>query len=356
MTSAEQLLRPDLRKLVAYDVLSPPSDWTRLHANESPDTDALEYNRYPDRQPPALRQAMADHYQVEPDELLITRGSDDAIDLLCRAFLRPGKDSALIPEPGFSVYSLSARIQGAAVRQYPAQDDYANDLDLLLEAAASSCRLVFMCSPNNPTGSLWQGDHIRAACRHFEGDAMVVVDEAYLEFCQQPSAARLLGEHDNLVVLRTLSKAHGCAGLRVGSLLANSKTIELLDPLVPAYPLAQPVIDLALTALSLPRQEQTRRRLEKLRAAKQVLAERLAHSDAVRDLWAGAANFLLVQPCDLSRFRNALERHRVLVRGFGKDSQLTGMLRITIGDTRDNARLLDALELAESQIPAAENG
>src|SRR6185437_6976687 len=200
----------------------------RLHANELPwrpldDDSRAGLNRYPEPQPRALIDRLAELYAVAPASLLVGRGSDEAIDLLTRAFCRAGSDAVLVCPPTFGMYSVCARIQGAEVLQTPltAADGFALDEHAVLERCAPAVKLVFLCSPNNPTGNLLDEGAILRIARRLAGRALLVVDEAYIEFADRSSLARLVAEVPNLAILRTLSKAYGLAGARCGALIAD---------------------------------------------------------------------------------------------------------------------------------------
>ncbi|MEO6113991.1 MAG: aminotransferase class I/II-fold pyridoxal phosphate-dependent enzyme, partial [Sphingomicrobium sp.] len=231
MSLAARLARPEILALPPRDIAGPPLPCTiRLDANENPFAPLVAgqptINRYPDPQPAALRQRLADLYDVAPASLWVARGSDDAIDLLIRAFCRPGEDSIAIVEPTFSAYAQFGRIQGAAVITARLTDALAFDADALLAAIGSAApKLLFLCTPNNPTGTVIDPADIRRIAAALP-DTLMVIDEAYGEFSDAPSfAPEATG---NLVVLRTLSKAYGLAGARIGCAIAAPDIIDLI--------------------------------------------------------------------------------------------------------------------------------
>src|SRR5690606_34592131 len=229
-----------------------------LNANESPwanpaDT-AGSSRRYPDPQPPGLREALARVYGCSQEQLLIGRGSDEAIDLLVRVLCTPGRDAVVSTPPVFGMYAVSARLQNAPLLEVPLVDGpagFSADLEAVAAAAErGAAKLVFLCSPSNPTGASVPLDGIAALAARLEGRALVVVDEAYGEFSAQPSAISLIKAHRNLAVLRTLSKAHALAAARIGVLVADPALVRVLRACQAPYPVPTPCAQLATAGLS----------------------------------------------------------------------------------------------------------
>lgn len=342
--------RADIRALTPYAHATWDPALDRLHANELPwraltDRSNAGLNRYPEPQPLVLLAALAKLYRVPVARILACRGSDEAIDLLVRAFCAAGQDAVLITPPTFGMYAVAARIQGAAVIEAPLepQDEFRLDSHALLEKVTRSTRIIFLCSPNNPTGTLIPEPVIRqiaaATCPH----ALVVVDEAYGEFSAAASAARLIDELPNLVVLRTLSKAHGLAGVRLGSLIAHSGIVALLRRIIPPYALAQPTVEAALAALTDPQQTVTAQRITTLLHERENLRRTLPTLPCVLKVWPSEANFLLVAFHDSQSAFATLKSAGLMVRDVRQQPGLANALRITIGSPEQNARLLRAL-------------
>src|SRR5690349_10504369 len=234
------LARPEIVALKAYSHASWDPAFDRLHANELPwraETDPSQagLNRYPEPHPHELAAALAALYGVPAANLLPGRGSDESIDLVVRAFCRAGVDNVILCPPTFGMYKVAAQIQGAAVREVPLLKErgYALDADGVLAACDANTRIVFLCSPNNPTGNTMEPAAVDRLLTALAKRALVVVDEAYIEFSGEQSLATALAKYPNLVVLRTLSKAFGLAGARVGSLIAQAAVIELLGKVIP---------------------------------------------------------------------------------------------------------------------------
>lgn len=344
--SAAALARPEIRALDAYAPARQESGMLRLNANEASWTGdgAQGLNRYPPARPRELHEQLAALYGVAADNLLATRGSSEAIDLLVRAFCRPGADSILVTPPTFGMYRVYAAIQGARLVTAPLEEarDFAFDAGRALGACEDATKLVFLCSPNNPTGGLVSEADVLRLARARHGRSLVVVDEAYVEFSGAPSLARKAAESCNLVVLRTLSKALALAGARCGAVIGPADVIRLLDGLLAPYALARPVIDCVRHALTPPNLERAEAAARAVIAERERLAAALAASPLVQRVWASRGNFLLVRFAHPARARASLREQGILVREFD-DAALQGCARITIGAPDENERLLGAL-------------
>ncbi len=346
MSLAARLARPEILALPPCDIAGAPLPSTvRLDANENPFAPLVAgqptINRYPDPQPATLRQRLADLYGVAPACLWVSRGSDDAIDLLIRAFCCPGQDSIAIVEPTFSAYAQFARIQGAAVITARLTDDFAFDVDAVLATTAPAApKLMFLCSPNNPTGTAIDSADIRHIAAALP-DTLVVVDEAYKEFTDAPSfAAEATG---NLVVLRTLSKAYGLAGARIGCAIAAPEIIDMIARVSPPYPLPSPSIAAALDALGSERMPVHTARIERLLSDREVLAKALASAAEITRVRPGG-NFLFLEVADPAGLARRFAAAAVRVRF--RPNAAPGGVRVTIGTEAENAALLAVFGLA----------
>lgn len=347
------LVRDDLRAFAGYASARRAgvagSVW--LNANESPQPNPADghhgAHRYPEPQPPALRAALARLYGARPEQVLVGRGSDEAIDLLVRAVCRPGVDAVAIAPPVFGMYAVSARLQGAPLLEIPLIEDtdgFRTDLDALANAALEgAARLVFLCSPANPTGQAIGIDAIEAFARRVAGRALVVVDEAYGEYCDQPSAVSLIDTLPNVAVLRTLSKAHALAAARIGCLLADERLVTLLRNCQAPYPLPSPCVELALAGVAPKMQAITRGRVAETVAMRDAVAAALARVPGVRRVYLSQGNFLLVRFDDAGAVFERLLAAGVVVRDMRQAPQLDDALRISIGTPDENAALLAAL-------------
>jgi histidinol-phosphate aminotransferase len=289
---------------------------------------------------------LAELYGVDPAQLLMGRGSDEMIDLLVRAFCRAGRDAILIQPPTFGMYAVCAAVQGAPVYSVALARErgFLPDFGGTLAAVDVAVKLVFVCAPNNPTGDLPPREDVLALVRALRGRALVVVDEAYIEFAGTASLAADVAAHENLVVLRTLSKAHALAAARIGCLIAAREVVELLRRIMPPYPLPSPCVAAAEDALTPLALQRTRERIARVVDERARLRESLSRIRGVGGVLASRANFLTVRFDDAgARYRQLLARG-VVVRDVRRYPGLEDALRITVGSAAENAVLLDALE------------
>ncbi len=353
MSTASRLLREDLRDFAGY--ASARSHAVQgevwLNANESAlpsvaDPDGT-LRRYPDPQPQALRSALARLYRVPTEALLVTRGSDEGIDLLLRAFCPPGRGAIVIAPPVFGMYAVCARLHGARVVEVPALDTgeaWRSDLGAMANAAeASGAGLVFVCNPGNPTGEAVPADAIEELAARLAGRALVVVDGAYAEFADEVLDPALLDAHDNLVLLRTLSKAHALAAARIGSVIASPEVVRLLQRCQAPYPLAQPAVAAALAALVPSSLAQVADGVVQVRAERARLRASLSCLPGVRAVYPSQGNFLLARFDDAQAAYDALLAAGVVVRDMRATPALGDALRISIGTPAQNDRVLAAL-------------
>ena len=350
------IARPDLLQLAPYEHAAWLPELTRLHANELPwrspgDDSEAGLNRYPEPQPQALVQALAGLYGVPPEQVLVTRGGDEGIDLLTRAFCRAGQDSILTSPPTFGMYPVAARVQGAGVIRVPllAEQGFALDEDALVAACVAGVKLVYVCSPNNPTGNLIDEALILRLAQRLSGRALVVVDEAYIEFADRPSVARHIPAQPWLVVLRTLSKAHALAGARCGTVLADPAIIGLLRRIVEPYNMTQPSIEAVLRALQPATLATARERVRQILAERTRLIEALRACPAVTRVWPSDANFVLAEFRDPQTAFDRACSAGLLVR---KQRELPRCLRITVGTPDQNRTLVQAFNPLPNQVSA----
>ncbi|SMQ95405.1 histidinol-phosphate transaminase [Xanthomonas fragariae] len=348
------LVREDLRAFAGYS--SARSSGLQgdvwLNANESawanPADPGASTRRYPDPQPKGLRSAFAELYGCAPEQLLIGRGSDEAIDLLVRGLCVPERDAVVVTPPVFGMYAVCARLQNAPLVEVPLVDgleSFHADIPAIVDAAlASHAKLVFLCSPSNPAGSAIPLQAVEEALQALQGKALVVVDEAYGEFSDVPSAVSLLAHYDNLAVLRTLSKAHALAAVRIGSLIANAHLIALLRRCQAPYPVPTPCVAMAEQALSAPALEVTRRRIAEVRSERERVHKALAQLAGVRQVYSSQGNFLLVRFDDAEAAFQSLLQAGVVVRDQRAVPRLSDALRITLGTHEQNECVLSVLQ------------
>jgi histidinol-phosphate aminotransferase len=356
-----KLARPEIVAMKPYSSArkEATSSGVLLNANESPwpllDSPAneLSLNRYPEPQPGRLLDSLAKLYDLPADHVLITRGSDEGIDLLTRVFCRAGKDAILHCPPTFGMYRIAAEIQGAAVVSVPRLADQGFRVDtegVLRELAGDErIRLIFLTSPNNPTGDYLDQSFLQELLEVSDEKAIVVMDEAYAEFCQRDSATRLISRHPQLVVLRTLSKAWASAGLRCGAVLAQPQLIDLLGRVIAPYPLAGPVASQALRVLQPDMMLRQQKLLREIRSNKELLLSMLENRSFVGEIWPGEANFVLLRIKRAAHFLAHCAEHGVIVRGYAHDPDLKDCIRITVGSKQDLAALEQALNRWEAK-------
>ncbi|MDJ0759145.1 MAG: histidinol-phosphate transaminase [Woeseiaceae bacterium] len=352
--SIQQLIRRELRGMQPYSAAEQVTNTIRLNANESSwKSDADQFrrplNRYPEIRPAGLRRLLAERFGCDERELLVTRGSSEAIDLLIRVFCNGGIDNIVTTSPTFSMYEHYAAIQNAAVREVAldSDNDWALDTDALLSACDEHTKLVFLCSPNNPTGTSIASEQLNDILERVDGRYAVVVDEAYIEFSSESSSTTIRSGKDNLVVLRTLSKALAYAGARCGCVIATNEVITILDAVQAPYALATPVVEAVENALRGDLASRAADEVAETIEERNRVAETLEQLGLVDKVFPSDANFLLVRFEDASA---VLERTRdagILVRAYG--GGLESCIRISIGSHEENDALLSVLTSMETE-------
>jgi histidinol-phosphate aminotransferase len=351
MNWATQIARPDIRALKAYEPASWEPGLTRLHANELPwravsDTSAAGLNRYPEPHPHELTAFLAGFYGVDAAMALACRGSDEAIDLLIRCYCQAQRDALMICPPTFGMYAVAARIQGAAVIEVPLHRDAGYEFDVggVLARCDSQVKLVFLCSPNNPTGNRLSESNVLELTRALSGRALVVVDEAYVEFADAPSLIGGLADNPGLIILRTLSKAFGLAGARCGVLLGHADIVALLRRVIQPYAVTQLTIEAVFAALAPAAVARAQNQIAVLKSERTRVAAALSQIAAVQRVWPSQANFLLVEFADPGRAWERARAAGLLVRDMRSALSLSQALRITLGSPEQNDRLLASLQ------------
>lgn len=305
-----------------------------LNANESPfdneyKTDFTRLNRYSDCQPKALIQAYADYAGVSPQQVLTSRGADEGIELLIRAFCEPNEDAILYCPPTYGMYAISAETFGVERKTVPLTTDWQLDL-ATIEASLDNVKLVFVCSPNNPTGNLVKREDIIALLEMTKDRAIVVMDEAYIDFCPEASTVDLLVDYPNLAILRTLSKAFALAGLRCGFTLANASIIDVLLKVIAPYPVPVPVAEIATQALSEAGLARAKFQVLDLNANRAYLQVGLQMIEGIT-VFEGWGNYLLVQFPDGDALFKAAWEHGIILR----NSPIEHCVRISVGNREE---------------------
>ncbi|BBR59502.1 MULTISPECIES: histidinol-phosphate transaminase [unclassified Klebsiella] len=348
--SIEQLARDNVRALTPYQSarrLGGKGDvW--LNANEFPTAVPFELsqqtlNRYPECQPKAVIENYAAYAGVKPQQVLVSRGADEGIELLVRAFCEPGRDAVLFCPPTYGMYSVSAETIGVECRTVPAKADWQLDLPAIADSL-NNVKVVYVCSPNNPTGQIINPQDFRTLLEMTRDKALVVADEAYIEFCPQATLSGWLAEYPNLVILRTLSKAFALAGLRCGFTLANEDVIALLLKVIAPYPLSTPVADIAAQALSSQGIAAMRQRVAQILEEREYLVTALRTIDCVEQVFDSETNYVLVRMKASTSVFKSLWDQGIILRDQNKQPSLSGCLRITIGTRAESLRVIDALK------------
>lgn len=328
------------------------ADKIYLNANENPyELPGLEgLNRYPEPQPMALREAYAQTYGVENSQVFMTRGADEALMILIKVFCEPHQDSIVISTPTFGVYSVDAKAMPCGVVDVPLiKKDGAFELDkagIIAAAKDQAVKIVFICSPNNPTGNSFSHDEIAEICDEVEGEAVVILDETYAEFSKQGSMAEDLESTPNLIILRTLSKSYAFAGMRMGCVLCgDSEFIDLLrTKAMDAYPLPRLSIEAAFHVLSPEVKALAQENIQKLIAERVRMETELAKSEHVVHIYESDANFLLIEFKDAKGFCDFAAKNNVIIRDFSSKAGTENCLRLSIGTPEQNDLVLELLK------------
>ncbi|MFA3793210.1 histidinol-phosphate transaminase [Aliiglaciecola sp. SL4] len=320
---------------------------TWLNANESPfansyDVDSERFNRYPDCQPTSVINSYAAYSGVAPENTLVSRGADEGIELLIRAFCNPAQDAILICPPTYGMYAISAETFNVDVHKAPLNEDFSLDVPGIC-AYKDKVKLVFICSPNNPTGTTVDAQQLQQVVEHFADSALVVVDEAYIEFDWQSSWANKLATYPNLVVLRTLSKAFALAGIRCGFTLAAPAAIQALLKVIAPYPIPEPVAQIASQALSASGILRMQDQVSDLNAQRAILKQQLMTIPHVELVGDDKANFILFRCEQKQQLMQYLVDNHFLIRDQSKQINLQNCLRITVGTAEQNQQLMDLI-------------
>ena len=344
MGSPESLVRKHIKDLKAYSSARDEFSGAAsifLDANENAlgSVTKGQYNRYPDPHHEMLKKRWSEIKEVDPIQIFFGNGSDEPIDLLIRLFCEPGKDQVVILPPTYGMYEVSANINNVALVKVPLTNDFQLDPDELLKEVSTQSKIVFLCSPNNPTGNLLRRNDIRKILDVFPG--IVVIDEAYIDFSAEPSWAQELKEYRNLVVLQTLSKAWGMAGIRVGVAMGDPYVIAMLEKIKPPYNLSLPNQQLALEAMN--SLELKVQEVDELLTQRDRLEKELTGMKMVSKVFPSDSNFLLVRFEEAKGIFEYLVRNEVIVRDRSSQLHCENSLRITVGTKEENDRLITLL-------------
>lgn len=346
MKPLNELLRSNIKGLKPYS--SARDEYTGdaavlLDANENPFNEP--YNRYPDPYQRQLKGRIAELKAVKADQIFLGNGSDEAIDLLFRAFCEPGQDNVVSIDPTYGMYQVAADINNSEVRKVLLNDEFQLDVPAVLAATDERTKLIFLCSPNNPTGNCLNTADMETILKSFQG--LVVVDEAYIDFAPGRSLLNRLDEFPNLVILQTFSKAWGMAGIRLGMAFANADIIKVLSKI--KYPYNINVLTQRKALELLQSENEVNYSIEKLLSERRVLEEELPRLPFVQKVYPSDANFILVKTDNPRGIYTFLVDKKIIIRDRSSVALCEGCLRVTVGSPAENSLLLEALRMYSQQ-------
>lgn len=341
----KNLIRPNIDELQAYS--SARDEYTGeanifLDANENSIGSTVfgNYNRYPDPKQWKLKQKIASLKKVKPEQIFLGNGSDEAIDLLFRAFCEPQKDRALIFPPTYGMYRVQANINNTPVEEILLNEDFSLPIEKIEQVINPAIKMMFICSPNNPTGNLIDKASIIRILKSFKG--LVVVDEAYIDFAEEGSMLPEIENYSNLVVLQTFSKAWGLAGIRLGMAYAHHEIIDILNKIKYPYNINALTSEFALKAME--KADQKEAMVKIILEEKIKLIAALEQLPFVEKIFPSDANFILIQVVDANLIYNQLVQKGIIVRNRSNTVLCKSCLRITVGNREENKLLIKALE------------
>ena len=336
-----QLIRPMVREIAPYrsardDFEDFEAQKIFLDANENPYKSIA--NRYPDPLQRQLKRTLAKIKGVEANQILLGNGSDEVLDLVFRAFCEPGQDEIILLPPTYGMYAVLAQLNNVKVNTVPLNESFQLDLERIMKQVNGNTKVIFVCSPNNPTGNSIPLEQIQNLLNQFSG--LVVVDEAYVDFSTKGSAVRLLDDYPHLMICQTFSKAYGLAGIRLGMGIADSKIIDYFNKIKPPYNVN--VLTQKTAYNSLNDQNTTKEHVKELLAERQKLEKELLNIDFVNKIYPSDANFLLIQVDNASKRYDQLLSLDIVVRNRSSLLGCENTLRITVGTPQENIRLINA--------------
>ena len=346
MFDINSILRKNIRELVPYS--SARSEFSGsgailLDANENPFN--RPYNRYPDPLQLELKNKISELKGPGIDKIFAGNGSDEAIDLLFRAFCEPARDNVVIPHPTYGMYEVCARINDVQVKNVLLNEDFSLDTKGILDAVDSQTKLIFLCSPNNPTANSFAGSEIIDILKNFNG--LVVLDEAYIDFAPHDGLLNQLDDFPNLVVLQTLSKAWGLAGIRLGLAFADEAIIHVMNQIKYPYNVNSLTLAKAVSALESPSEQNMW--IKSILSQKNTMIEKLSEFSFVEEIYHSDANFLLVRVGDADQIYSFLLQENLIVRNRSKLPLCENCIRISVGTEFENKLLIDRLNQYKSQ-------
>lgn len=356
-TLVERIIRENIKNLTPYSSARDEysgSNAIFLDANENPFNNP--YNRYPDPHQQELKYEIANIKKVVHTQLFLGNGSDEAIDLLIRAFCEPGKDNILIPDPTYGMYNVCAQINNIEVRTVSLTCDFQLDVSAMLEASDKNTKLIFICSPNNPTSNSFSREDVIALLNGFK-NGLVIIDEAYIDFSMQKSFLRDLPEFENLVILQTFSKAWGLAGLRLGLAIASKEIVQVLSKIKYPYNVNSATQQIVLDAI---RDTSNKNYwVQKILQQRRFLENELTKFSFIERIYPSDANFLMLKVSAPQNIFKYLVQQKIIIRDRSRVHLCLNCLRVTVGSEKENHALIDSMHKYENILNSAkqkENG
>jgi histidinol-phosphate aminotransferase len=351
MFDLNKITRNNIKNLVPYSSARDEfkgNEGIFLDANENSFGSVIEgnFNRYPDPLQKAVKTKLAEIKKTFADNIFLGNGSDEAIDILFRAFCEPGIDNVIVLPPTYGMYEVSANINNIEIQKVNLTQDFQPNLDKIISTINANTKLIFICSPNNPTANLIDVKSIEHILRNFSG--IVVVDEAYIDFTDDKSIIEKLDFYPNLVILQTFSKAWGLAGLRIGMAFASKEIIRIFNKIKPPYNVNILSQELALKALG--QHEKFQSVTRQIVTEREKLKEVLKEISFINEIYPSDANFILVKTSDAQKIYDYLVSKKIIVRNRSKITLCDGCLRITVGTENENKQLTGELKLFEKTL------
>lgn len=341
--SVSDLLRENIKRMTAYssardEFKDASADMIFIDANENPFDTGL--NRYPDPQQSKVKAEISKLRGVSTEHILLGNGSDEVLDLIFRAFCEPKQDSVISLPPTYGMYEVLANTNDVGLLEIPLLPSFQPNVDTILEKQTAESKLLFLCSPNNPSSNSFEASRIEKLIQEFDG--IVVIDEAYIDFSNEESWVKMIQEFPNLIVTQTFSKAYGLAGIRLGICFASEEIISILNKIKPPYNVNQLTQDAALKALINP--EKVQQEIEIIKSERSLLIEKLKETSIVKKIYPSDANFLLVEVDDADKRYDELIAKGIVVRNRSNQIQCDNCLRFTVGTPEENRELVNTLK------------
>ncbi len=337
------LVRENIKNIQSYssardEFTESTSEMVFLDANENPFENGV--NRYPDPQQKSVKEKLSELKNVSTDNILLGNGSDEVLDLIFRAFCEPNKDEVIILPPTYGMYKVLANINAVIVKEIYLTESFQPNTKTILSSAKKESKILFLCSPNNPTGNSFSNEEVEKLLRQFKG--LVVIDEAYIDFSEQESWLNRLEEFPNLIISQTLSKAYGMAGIRLGICYASTAIIKVLNSIKPPYNVNELTQQRAVGQLNT--LDIVKEQIQELKTLKNRLMSELKNIKFIEKVYPSDANFLLIKVDDATKRYDTLIKKGIVIRNRTKEPFCENCLRITIGTEKENKKLIEILK------------